>query len=203
MSQPLIGIAGNSPEWNRKIVSQLVFIREHLRYPLDLKNVTPILLMLPAIGALALLPLFITSNSNRSSRWLIPVVMLAICCAALLAMFRYLQTLRFTAVTSGKTLGENIILVEQFLTAGHFAFARHPEAPEVYQIISRSISALQGEREVVVFIADHRRILINSHFTRNRLKAQVGAPHHKEMARMLTAWLQLADRTKSTGLQTF
>ena len=49
---------------------------------------------------------------------------------------------------------------------------------------------MNGEREVVVFVADSGRILINSHFTQNRFRAFVGQVRYTELARNLESWLR-------------
>lgn len=194
-----IGTSFSEQQWNNRIVGQLSFIKKHLRYPIGRKTALPVVLL----TASSLWFGFIFFNIVLAKRhfhgpdWLILLLPAFFVLPSVVAVMRYLQTLRFVTVNARPLMAENMLLLQQFLQQNHFAYARHPEAPEVFQIISQSIGALRNEREVVVFIADDRRILINSHFTRNRFNAPVGSPHYKEMAKSLDRWLQLHNRNNS------
>lgn len=128
-------------------------------------------------------------------KWLDPMLACLIMIVPTIAAYRYFQTLRFVVVPAHRALGENILLMQQFFQENHFAFMRHPQAPEVFLMMSKSFDGPDGAREIVVFIADDRRILINSHFThiprsyRWRRMMPISSPHYKEMAKMLTDWL--------------
>jgi len=72
----------------------------------------------------------------------------------------------------------------------HFAVGRHPQMPEVFQILSKNISSLNDAREVVIFIADDKRILVNSHFINGRFNAPVGVPHYLQLAKLLAEFIE-------------
>ncbi len=183
----------SSFQWNQQLVSQLQAIRKNLRYPVSRKTVLPAVL---AIGALLPL-LFLTvpvifRNHSAGSKpvWPLLLVAGAFIVTAVVAGYRYVQTLKFVAVKTGFGLPENIRLLGAFLSENHFAHSQHPEAPEVFQMLSRNFGGKTESREVVIFIADDRRILANSHFAGSRRASAIGSPHYKALAKMLQKWLR-------------
>jgi hypothetical protein len=200
-----LGRGASDAAWNSEIAGQLGFIKKHLRYPIGIKTMWPAILlstMLPAFGFIIYLTLTTKSTGNHKPVWLMLLFMCIMLIPGINTARRYMQTLRFIAVPARRSLAENLLLLQQFLLANHFAIGRHPELPEVFQIISKSISALQDEREVVIFIADDHRILVNSHFTQSRFKAPIGSPHCRQVAKMLADWIG-QNASGETGLQTF
>lgn len=190
MATKRIGDNGAGAAWNNELITQLRFIREHLRYPISRRTAWPALTVGATLPALAfvLYHVFI-ADATRRHLWVIPVLIVSMLTPAIVSGRRYLQTLRFIEVSTARTLAKNMALLQSFLRSNNFAYDRHPEAPEVFRIISKSIGALRDEREVVVFIADERRILINSHFTRSRFNAAVGSPRYWEVAKLLRDWM--------------
>lgn len=114
--------------------------------------------------------------------------------ANFLVLSKYYQTLRFRPVQALPTSAENISVILNFLQSNHFAFHQHPQAPEVFQIISRNVSTAGEDREVLVFLADEGRILLNSHFTQSGTKVTMGTTHVNEMAKDLKQFI--AQQTK-------
>ncbi|RYZ46815.1 MAG: hypothetical protein EOP49_22610 [Sphingobacteriales bacterium] len=104
---------------------------------------------------------------------------------------RYVDLIRFTEVPTPYFLAANMKLIQEFLKDNQLLMLRHSDAPEVFQIISRNISTVGEEREVLIFIADDRRILVNSHFTTSRRRFRMfSAPtHHREMIGKLKKWM--------------
>jgi hypothetical protein len=151
----LIGGVSSDKDWNSRIVAQLGFIKKHLRYPLDRNTLWPTIMVaatLPGAGILVFIMLAVKANSNYGKYWFVPILALAMLVPAVVSGRRYLQTLRFIAVPAARTLAENMLLLQRFLLHNHFAFTRHPEAPEVFQIISKSIESLKYEREVLSIV---------------------------------------------------
>ncbi len=103
---------------------------------------------------------------------------------------RYLGVLKFREIKTGYHLIANIALLKKFMQVQQLAFSVHPDAPEVYQIISKNISTNKDEtREVMLFIADDKRILINSHFVGN-LTISLPSRNYNEMCKRLAAWIE-------------
>ncbi len=201
-----IGSATTGTDWNKSILRQLSFIKKNLRYPIDRRTGLPVALMaasLPAFGIMCYALFFTKSTSHYGHRWPIYLVGAAILTVPIVAFRRYWQTLHFISVHARRDVGSNMELLRQFLTAHHFAFTRHPEAPEIFQIISRNIASLSDEREVVFFIADEGRILVNSHFTHTGYRAPVGAPHCRQIAGMLREWLKRTDSGGQNEVRVF
>ena len=118
---------------------------------------------------------------------------------------RYIDIIRFKPVATGFPLVKNMQLLETFLKEEQLVVFRHPESPGIYQIISKNISAVGDEREVMIFIADDNRILVNSHFTTSRKWSNftVNATHKKEMVRLLKKWLQQHAAHPSASIQKY
>ena len=185
--------ANSNFQWNTALVSQLQFIKKHLRYPIRRTIVlrfTSFLGILPMILWFGLRPLlFKSEGASYKALWPLLLMALLLGTLAVIGIYRFSQTLKFVAVKNNLGLNQNIRLLKEFLTQNHFAHSQHPEAPEIFQMLSRNIGGKEEAREVVIFIAGEDRILVNSHFTGTRKLSPVGLPHYKEMARMLHKWL--------------
>lgn len=108
-------------------------------------------------------------------------------------IYRRLQTLRFIVVPSTFYLSENIALIGRFLQEQNIAFYHSSEAPEVFQISSTILNRETGQREIMVFIADNQRVLVNSHFTSERAEAGFKATASRENRKMAKALRQFIE----------
>ena len=174
--------------WNSQFIEQLEFIKKQLRFPFKGRSMwlaITFYAIIPGSSILLYALFFLTSKGNAAFYWLLPLVLFT----NLLVVRRYLRTLRFRPVPALPTTTENIRLLLNFLKSNHFAYHQHPQAPEVFQIISRNISASGEDREVLVFIADEGRILLNSHFTQSGSKLTMGTSHVREMAKDLRQFI--------------
>ncbi|MEO6832593.1 MAG: hypothetical protein ABI378_09045 [Chitinophagaceae bacterium] len=181
-----IGASTPNEQFNKEILGQLSFIKKHLRYPISRRMTLLALPFLTVIPAL-LYFLLIAPNSNYKAQILIPVLLGLL---LVVALRRTYQSLHFLSIPAHRLFSENIVLLQQFLTENHFAFGRHPEAPEVFMIMSKNIGRQKEEREIVVFIADDHRILINSHFFQRKFRTPIEKLHHKQIAAELKNWLK-------------
>lgn len=182
--------------FSNELVGQLGFIRKHRRYPFSRRTLLPLLTVVATAPLLLGVALFMFRNApkNQSSGQWLPLLFLALCVPAVAAALRFRKSLRFAEIRSRQDLGGNMLLLERFLRESRFAYSRHPEAPEVFSIVSTPIRAMNGEREVVIFIADGNRILINSHFTMSRYRAFIGQVRYTELARNFEVWLKSQER---------
>lgn len=178
--------------FSEALIGQLGFIRKHRRYPFSRRTLLPLLTVLATAPLLLGFALFMFRNApkNQSSGQWLPLLFLAMCVPAVAAALRFRKSLRFAEIRSKQDLGGNMLMLERFLRESRFAYSRHPEAPEVFSIVSTPIRAMNGEREVVIFVADSGRILINSHFTMSRYRAFIGQVRYAELARNLEAWIK-------------
>ena len=202
--QPLLNDTEKT-HWQNAMVGDLAYIKKHLRYRPTLKTLLPaifragfLLLLLILIAASVYMKLSGGEKFNRMS------IILAF--SAIIPftanIVRYLQSLKFISIPTGFYIAENSLLLEQFLKSKYLASSRHPDMPEIFQILSRNLSSGKEDREVLIFIADDKRILINSHFS-NRWGFLAARRHHREMAAMLKDFLNKS--STGTGLmhQTF
>lgn len=172
-------------DWSKQIVTDLSFIKRHLRYPMRKSRWIPILfwsLFFVLIVAL-ILSAILDKDSVTKPIVLVPVII------PFIIVFRYIHSLRFVKVNTPFYLDENIKVLERFLTAQQLLTYRHPEAPEVFQILSKNISTGKEDREILVFIADDKRVLLNSHFTNSGWSLPMGKSHADEMAKMLVKFI--------------
>lgn len=143
--------------------------------------------IIPGSSILIYTFIYLASKDNPSPFILLPIALVLF--LNLLTVSRYWRTLSFRPVAALLNTGQNISLLRNFLQSHHFAFQQHPQAAEVFQIISRNISASGEDREVLVFLADEGRILLNSHFTQSGTKVTMGTTHVREMAKNLKQYI--------------
>jgi len=177
-------------QWHNPILADISFIRTHMRYPLNKRTLWPALTM----GAMILLLLVVAVLGvivlrAGLGRNIFPFA--ALFTGISIFVFRLFRSFYFISVSTGAYTTENIKLLRLFLAEQQLLVFHHPDAPEVFQIISRPLDGLKGRREVLVFIADDRRILINSHFTSDTGEAvqPLGAAHHRAMAAAFKKWI--------------
>lgn len=187
---PLLPSGQPAPEWDNRLIADIGFIKKHLRYPIGRYTILPFALLALIIPVLVIIIYLMIIGRHAGDHSFRPFIGIALpVIVGCIFARRAWDMLHFRAVPTPYFATENQLLLLRFLQAHHFAFARHPDAPEVFQIMSKSISALQDEREIIVFIADDRRILINSHFTQNRYKASGGTSHLRQIEGLLERWL--------------
>lgn len=190
----------NPQDWENKILKDLVFIKKHSRYPISKKTLAPTLFIGFAI-AFILRFLFIAFMSKDNNKGLY-IILSVFVITLVVAVIRYIRTIKFTSIPTDYFVADNQPLLKKFFEEEHLAYFRHPQAPEVFQIISRSIFSNSEQREVMVFIADDKRILINSHFTAQKFSIVPSSKHYRSMARMLKKWIETQNFPAWQGLMT-
>ena len=180
-------------KFGSELLEDLSFIKKHKRYPF--RRMT----LMPLVASAILLLLFVAfightlplanSTYTHSGPYIVFTLMIV---PAVIACKRYADTIRFFTLKTPFFLSENRKILHQFLQHHKFAFFNHPEAPEIFMILSRNVSAIGEEREVAVFIADDQQILINSHFAASRKKFNLmtGPTHQAQLIKMLRHWLK-------------
>jgi hypothetical protein len=189
--------------WHSPLLKDLGFIRKHLRYPVNKRT---ILSIIPIIGSsvflLLIATLFFTSINNGDKRFTLTfenigvffVVGLVFFTIGL-AIYRRIQTLRFIAVKSDFGLNENVRIIRLFLEQQHIAYFHNPDAAEVFQIASRPLDRENDQREIMVFIADDYRVLINSHFSNEKGDRGIREISNKENRRMAKALKDMLEQS--------
>jgi len=181
--------SGNA-DWGSKIIKDLAFIKAKNRYPLTALAIAP-------LGSLIFLSILYGSfiarvNMSRGGMpqlmGILMIVLLTI--LAFTAINNIRQTFSFRRIETPYHLPVNMELLKKFLQSQHLAFSQHPEAPEVFMILSKNLSIRGDYREIVIFITDDKQILLNSHFTGSRFTITTPSKNYKLMARMLNDWLK-------------
>lgn len=176
------------------MLEDLNFIKRHRRYPLNKQTayvvISGVSLIIVSAG---LILLFLILGWGSSLRyWIIPVLFTI---TLLDRSYALASILRFRQLSNSQDARTNTELLRRFLQEQQLAFYQSPLAPEVFQIASRPLSPDGGQREIMVFIADEKRILLNSHFTS---ALSDGIPlklskEYRKMERLLRKWMQEQD----------
>lgn len=183
----------NNTDWDNSLIRDLAYIKAQLRYRIKPSTILPVIIWASFILLMMLL-VSITIYQRTSRGEHIPGINILMAASTIILFFaniiRYLQSLKFISVHTGKYLNDNIHATDAFLKSQHILTFRHPDAPEIFQIQSRNLSAGKEDREVIIFIADDNRVLINSHFTNKGWGISPSKRHHREMAAMLKRYIQ-------------
>jgi hypothetical protein len=197
---------GSSAGWDNSLIKDLSYIKANLRYPIKTATIMPVL-MWAAFILLMMALVSVTIYQRTGKGESIPALNIIMAASTtilfVINIVRYLQSLKFISVHTGNYLKENIQSLETFLKSQQMLVFRHPDAPEIFQIQSRNLSAGKEDREVIIFIADDQRILINSHFTNKGWGFAPSQRHHRQMAGMLRKYMQYTAGSASVIHKTF
>lgn len=194
-----------SSHWHSPLLHDISFIKKHLHYPVNKKTIWPILSIVGiALWLVAVFAFIFVMSTDKIKRSGITMDMVGGMFAIVMflsvfvvLMFRRAQDLKFISIKSNFSELDNIALIREFLVKQNIAFYHKSDAPEVFQISSNVLDIANGQREIMVFIADANRILLNSHFTvalaDRPIKAYVTGAH-KKMAADLKQWLKDNDK---------
>lgn len=179
--------------WKNDLIKDLSFIKEKKRYPISKRTFAPSL----ALGLFLLVTtrLFWGAFVGLTSKSVFVPILVGLLMVALVAItaYNYFQTLVFKVTSANKTLTENTKMLHTFFRKQNLAYTQHPEAPEVFMIISRNLNANNSSkneyREVMVFIADDNRILVNGHFSGKKFSITPPSGNYKKMAKELSLWI--------------
>lgn len=188
-------------DWESKLLKDLAYIKKHGRYPFNKKTLAASLI----VNFLVLLVSWIVvlvMISEKANLYAIIFVACMMLIAISSIIMRYWRTIKFISIRTPLHVLENRRLLRQFLENERLAFFNNPDAPEVFQIISRSINPGSDQREVMVFIADDKRILINSHFTEQKFSVVPPLRHYGRMALILKRWLKQHINNGNTDITT-
>lgn len=181
---------GGSAHWDKSLLEELTYIKKHLRYKPKRATYLPVLLwgfLLLPIGITC--AIILSKRHGDNSNYAILFLALISFITYLSLIIRYLASLTFRIIATDFFSQQNQYMVERFLQSEKMMIYRHPDAPEVFQIQSRKLYANDEQREIIIFIADDMRILINSHFTGTGWFPLAAKRHHRQMAKKLKAWM--------------
>jgi hypothetical protein len=198
-------IEGPDERWDSGLVNDLAFIKKYRRYPFNRMTLMPLLSSaIFLLYILFVLTDFFTGRRTNSHNYpFLPyVVPLFLLVPVIISIGRYINLIKFRAIHTQLYLSENMKLLQRFLDHQRLVTFRHPEMPEVYQIISKNISAVGDDREVLIFIADDKRILVNSHYTSSRKWFRLMSPptHEAEMIKHFMEWLESIAKTPTSAV---
>lgn len=177
----------NPQDWENRILKDLVFIKKHFRYPISKKILTPTVAI--GFGAIFLIRYMVLIMMSGQNKPVLIIILTLFMVTFITAIIRYIKTIKFTNIATNHFLTENQEILKTFFETEHLAYFRYPEAPEVFQIISKSLFSNGEQREVMVFIADDKRILVNSHFTPPKFFLP-NSNQSRKMVHMLKKWIE-------------
>lgn len=196
-----------SGDWQNELIRDLAYIKAHKRYKLGKKTIAPasiIALLLLTMARLAWPFIFLSFSTvpAQQSSLLQWIFSLTIAFLLLTVVYSFFKVLKFETLKTPQFMQENIILLHKFFSQNRLAYTQHPEAPEVFMIISRNLDAnpKKDYREVMVFIADDKQILVNSHFTGKKFNITPPSRNFKRMAKQLQRWLD--EQIKNNDIST-
>lgn len=191
MSQQSLPKGNADEQWENKLIGQLAFIKKHSRYPLNKKTLAPSFLIITALIIFSRVMFGAWFTFHSGGNIYITIITLSIILLTIIfSISRYIATLKFISIATPHFNADNQKLLKHFMESEHLAFYRMPNAPEVFQIASKSIYSNKDVREVMVFIADDKRILVNSHFSGQGFTINPPSKHYRHMARQLKQWLE-------------
>lgn len=196
----------DSPEnfhWSNPILKDRQFIKKHHRFPLTGRIILSIfILALPIliyIGIMTLsLDIIIDGWKNLAKHPENMVYQLIFCgflLAPLLILLKGLRSIRFKCIPAESLVSANMEQISTFLQTEQIAFYRHPDAPEVFQISSRIIDPSSQSREIMVFIADDKQILVNNHISSKKGPRLSMSFEQRKLLKKFRKWQAAAKRT--------
>lgn len=188
-------------KWDDSLANSLSFIKRHRRYPFSQMTLMPLITSLALLASLIWLTFDFLSSGTRTGSSFPFLIVFLMAVPILAAISRYFNLIRFRAIHTPFALSENMKIVQRFLEEQKLVTFRHPEMPEIFQIISKNISAVGEDREVLIFVADDQRILINSHYTSSRKWFRFLSPptHEREMIRLFMDWLSTTSKANGAN----
>ncbi len=188
--------SNNTYSWENRLLNDLAFIKQHRRYPMSKRTIAPAALVGFALLAVVrmLWPLIFITTANGLAKqqpilqW---ILILSTVLVAAIVLFQAFRVLKFDKLVTTYYIQGNIALLKKFFTANHLAYTQHPEAAEVFMIVSRNLdaNAKNDYREIMVFIADDKQILVNSHFTGKKFNITPPSRNYKRMSKEFQRWL--------------
>lgn len=176
------------PEWDSKQFRDISYIKSRLRYPAGIRIFLPAIIGMLVLAIAAVIA-FSVVFKQQSPQYTPLFIGAGVCIITWMISSRFYRELQFISIQTGFDSKRNQQLIDSFLKARHMVVFRHPQATEVFQIISKNINPIKEQREILVFIADEQRILINSHFTNSGFSLVPGVRHHRQMAAELQLFL--------------
>jgi len=178
-------------DWESSLLNDISFIKQKKRYPLNKKTFTPatVSVLVWVIFLRGAYFIFMGSRSNNPYiTWMMYGTFILL---ALIVFYQYYRVLKFDIIPTTNYLNKNTELLKKFFTGNNLAFTQHDEASDVFMIISRNLNSNPNKefREVMVFIADDKRILVNSHFTGSKFSITPPSRNYRKMSNELKKWL--------------
>ncbi len=186
-----INTPNEKADWESSLLNDISFIKQKKRYPLNKKTLTP-----ASISALVwvvfLRGAFFIFLGNQSKNTQVSWMLYGLVALLIVIVFyQYYRILKFNIIPNQYHLKKNVELLKKFFTTNNLAYTQHDDAADVFMIISRNLHASPNKefREVMVFIADDKRILVNSHFTGSKFSITPPSRNYRKMSNELKKWL--------------
>ena len=179
-----------------ELVNNIAFIKQHRRYPFTVKTVMPLVTSVALLGVFLWLAWGLLIGRKESGGGFPLLILFIFCVPVVVAIARYFNLIGFRAIHTSFDMAENTRVLRLFLEQHKLVTFQHPSMEGIFQIISRNISAVGEDREALVFVADDKRILVNSHYTSSRKWFRFLSPptHEKEIIKCFIKWLSDQER---------
>ncbi len=185
-------------EWKDSLAEDLTFIKEHKRYRISKRTMPSVLLFVSFLVSTAYMLRTSLMISYKGHVALSIGLVLLLLLLAVSHIVRYMRSLRFQTIGTPFVMNENVKILASFLKAQGVNVYHHPKKKEVVQILSRPLGNNPNQREVMVFIADDNRILVNSHFAGMKWGMASSSSNAGRMAKKLAEWVALNYEAGST-----
>jgi hypothetical protein len=185
---------GENAQWSNELITDLKFIKKNLRYRFSKK----ILYGSAGLGFVLLIMVrlaYLLWVIEKTKVWSNPIMwglLITLSFLILLPVFSYTQIIKFRVISTPFYVIENQNVIQQFLKSMHLMMYPLPDAPEVFQIMSKnlSVSNKKEQREIIVFIADDKRILVNSHYSIGGFNLQPPSRNYRLIRRQLEKFVR-------------
>lgn len=189
-----------SHDWGKDLIKDLSYIKKRKRYPFNKNTLSTgtIITFLIIISGRILFPVVFGAASSSNNAHIV-----ATCFSIfiiVLILLQYNRVLSFDEVGSPYSKEDNIKLLKKFFINQQLSFTQHDQTVEVFLILSRDLTPNSKKefREVMVFIADDKRILVNSHFVGNRFSITPPSGNYRKMGAKLHKWLNTEIENSNT-----
>ena len=188
-------------KWQNSVLSDLDYIKKHLRYPWKSGMKAPLFVAAGFVVVSVVSFLLEMQWTTTRSTFVHYFLSLSSLVLALFSIARYLKSLKFTTIETGLNKVLNQQLICSFLQGKQLLIYEHPQCPDIIQILSRPVNINSEQREVLVFIAEENRVLVNSHFTENHWIILLKSRHDKTMAKGLLNYITTYKASRKTGIE--
>jgi hypothetical protein len=155
--------------------NEIDFIKNKKRFPINKKTAFPLIAGIISIAFLIYFLLLVILLSNTKSREmelneiiLLSIVVILCTTPYVFGIYKIVQNFLFKEIKTNFSIDQNRSQLIAFLKSKSIAFHHNIVSHDLVQITSSNIGDIKTDiRQVVIFVVDNQRILINSHVLKN------------------------------------